>query len=106
MFVTLKEGVFEPSSPLRHMAELYSILDSQHSDKKASLVYTEGGPDHRVTYLSVQVCLIAIFLKLDLDFLCAARTANPVERVMSTLNLGLHVVYRFDERKDGRSFRN
>ena len=38
------------------------------------------------------------FLKLDLDLLCAARTApshswrNPVERVMSTLNLGLQCV--------------
>ena len=37
--------------------------------------YTDEGPDHRVTYLSVQVSLIALFLKLDLDFLCAARTA-------------------------------
>lgn len=49
-------------------------------------------------YLSVQVALIAAFEKLDLDFLCAARTApchswrNPVERIMSTLNLGLQSV--------------
>ena len=42
VFVTLKESAFEASSPTCHMAELHSILDSQHSDKKALLVYTDG----------------------------------------------------------------
>ncbi len=51
-----------------------------------------------MTYLSVQLSLISLFLKLDLDFLCAARTApchswrNPAERVMSIVNLGLQCV--------------
>ena len=40
VFVTFKNGAFESSSPMRHMAELHSILDSQHSDKKA-LLYTQ-----------------------------------------------------------------
>lgn len=54
--------------------------------------------DHWITYLSVQLTLICLFRKFDLDFLCAARTApaqswkNPVERVMSILNLGLQSV--------------
>ena len=45
-------------------------------------------------------------LSLDLDFLCAARTApahswrNPVERVMSTLNLGLQCVGLMREKGD------
>ena len=40
-----------------------------------------------------QLPLIALFLNLDLDLLCAARTApnqswrNPVERMMSIVNL-------------------
>ena len=57
---------------------------------------TDGGSDHTLTFQSVQLSLISIFLALDLDFLCAARTAplhswrNPVERIMSILNLGLH----------------
>ena len=69
-------------------------------------MYSDGGPDHRLTYVSVQVSLIALFLKLDLDFLCAARTApahswrNPVERVMSTLNLGLQCVGLMREKMD------
>ena len=56
-----------------------------------------SAPD-RLTYLSVQLSLIAIFLELDLDFLCVARTApcyswrNPAERMMSIVNLGLQCV--------------
>ena len=69
-------------------------------------MYTDGGPDHRVTFLSVQLALIALFLEHDLDFLCAARTApchswsNPVERIMSTLNLGLQCVGLMREKMD------
>ena len=49
--------------------------------------------DHCLTYLSV-----ALFIKLDLDVLIAGRTApshsrdNPIERVMSILNIGLQSV--------------
>lgn len=59
------------------------------------VLYTDGGPDHRLTYLSVQLALIGLFQRLKLDALRAACTAschsqkNPVERVMSIFNLGL-----------------
>lgn len=46
VFVTLKEAAFEASSPMRHMAELSSILASQSCDKKVLMIYTDGGPDH------------------------------------------------------------
>ena len=58
------------------------------------------------SYLSVQVSLIALFRKLNLDYLCAARTApchswkNTVERIMSTFNLGLQSVGLMQESKD------
>ena len=61
-------------------------------------MYSDGGPDHRVTYRSVKLALISLFVYLDLDYICAARTApyhsfrNPAERVMSILNLGLQSV--------------
>ncbi len=94
--ITLKDAAFEPSSPMRHSAELVQTL---RSDLKPILfLYSDGGPDHRVTYINVQIALIALFRRLDLDYLCAARTApchswrNPVERVMSTLNLGMQCV--------------
>ena len=59
---------------------------------------SDGGPDHRLTYLSVKVAMIALFKSLDLDMLIAIRTcpyqswSNLAERVMSTLNLALQNV--------------
>ena len=32
------------------------------------LLYTEGGTDYRLTYVSVQISLINLFLEQDLDF--------------------------------------
>ena len=72
----------------------YKLID----DKPILFLYCDGGPDHRLTYVSVQLSLIALFLKLDLDYLCVCRTApfhswkNPVERIMSIVNLGLQSV--------------
>ena len=48
--------------------------------------------------MSVKLAMIAVFLKLDLDYLCASCTApyhsyrNPAERVLLILNLGLQLV--------------
>ena len=61
-------------------------------------MYTDGGPDHNLTFLSVQLALIALFIHFDLDMLQAVRTApyrswkNPCERVNCILNLGLQAV--------------
>ena len=67
-------------------------------DTKSILrIFSDGGPDHSLTYVSVLLSLIALFLNLDLDFLIACRTApnhswrNPVER-MSVINLGFQSV--------------
>ena len=98
VFVGIKENCFEPSSPLRHVTELSSVLQAAGDINPMLLIYTDGGPDHRLTYVSVQVSLICIFLALDLDFLCAVRTPpyhswkNPAERVMSILNLGIQSI--------------
>ena len=98
--VSLKEGAFKPSSPLRHSPELTTNFMTIHdlSDNPILCLYTDGGPDHRLTYLPVKVALICLYILHDLDYLIAARTAphhswrNPVERVMSTLNLSLQCV--------------
>ena len=71
--VSLKESAFEPSFPLRHMAELYKSLVFSQFDKPMLCMYTDGGPDHRITYVSVKLAYIALFLKLDLDYLVTAR---------------------------------
>ena len=75
--------------PLHHATELSRILRSKEEYRKPVLfVYSDGGPNHRIMYVSVQSSLIVLFLSLDLDFICAVRTApshswhNPVERIM------------------------
>ena len=64
-------------------------------DMPILFLYSDGGPDHRLTYVSVQASLIALFKNLDLDILCVARTApyqSWRERIMSLLNMGLQSV--------------
>ena len=62
------------------------------------LLYTDGGPDHRLTYGSVQVSLLCLFIRFNLNLLIAVRTApgnswtNLAERVMPVLNLALQNV--------------
>ena len=51
--VGLKDFVFEHSSPFRHMCELYQILQNRQLSKSILFLYTDGGSDHRLTYLSV-----------------------------------------------------
>lgn len=68
VLIGLKEGAYEPSSPLRHMAELDGALSKYDllQGKSILFLYTDGGPDHRLTYLSVKLSLISFFLSLDL----------------------------------------
>lgn len=98
VYVSLKDAVFQPSSPIRYMAKLDHILSNLDEERKMLLLHSDGSPDHWVTYLSVQVALIALFLKHNLNYVCAVRTAPchswhiPVERIMSILNFGLQWV--------------
>ena len=94
--VEVQDAVFQPSSPMRHAASLRPLL--QEDPKPILILFTDGGPDHRLTYESVKVSLIALFKATNLDMIIAGRCApgqswmNPVERVMALLNLGLQNV--------------
>lgn len=96
VYVGLKDPVFEPSNAARHATELYEIVAK--TNKPYLFLYTDGGPDHQVKFIKTQLALISLFLALDLDYLVAVRTPpghswkNPVERIMSILNLGLQCV--------------
>ena len=60
-----------------------------------SLAFTDGGPDHNISFLNVMVSWLAFFIISGSDTLIVARTAptqswtNPVERLMYVLNLAL-----------------
>lgn len=98
VYVGVKDLVLEPSSPVRHMAELKNILTEEGDTKPILCIYSDGGPDHRLTYLSVQLSIICLFLSGNYDMIVAARTPpmaswkNPPERIMSILNLALQAV--------------
>jgi hypothetical protein len=97
VYISYKDTVFQPSCGLMHATELHINFEKQFEDKTYKpnilLLYTDGRPDHRCTYRSVQISLILLFLHGNFDFLCAVRTApynswaNPAERIMSILNL-------------------
>ncbi len=56
--VCLKDAAFQPSSPLRHACKLGNFLSAEGVTSKPILcIYTDGGPDHRLTYLSVKVVI-------------------------------------------------
>ena len=94
----VKDTIFEPCSPHRHANELNSLLTDKNDQNPILMIYTDGGPDHHVNYLSVQMWYIAIFIVRDLDCLVAVRTPpynswkNPAECVMSEVNLALQRV--------------
>ncbi|GBC13306.2 hypothetical protein GLOIN_2v1780244 [Rhizophagus irregularis DAOM 181602=DAOM 197198] len=101
VFVSYKDTTFEPSSAIRHSTEFLNALNIQYEHQVTPPIlclYTDGGPDHRCNYGSVQIALIALFLQGDFDMLIAVRTVpnhswtNPAERIMSILNLGLQGV--------------
>ena len=71
--LALKDSVVQASSPFRYATEIKELL--QDHVKPVLMLYSDGGPDHRLTYLSVQLSLISVFVNLDLDMLIAARTA-------------------------------
>ena len=66
--VTYKEKAFEASSPIRHATELFCSLQGKVDKHPILFLYSDGGPDHRVTYTSVKLSLLALYFALDLDY--------------------------------------
>lgn len=106
--MSVLKTVTQPLSALRHSMELSSLLLKHFSDDglvptNPVLVVSDGGPDHRITYASVQVALLCLFVYLDLDMLVVARTCpyqswqNIAERIMSTLNPSTNECFSCEE---------
>ena len=58
VLVGLKDATFKPSSPKGHAAELGNILSAVIQGRVVLLIYSDGGPNHRVAYVSIQLALI------------------------------------------------
>ncbi|GBB99347.1 hypothetical protein RclHR1_00350003 [Rhizophagus clarus] len=74
--IGLKDAIFQDSNSLRHMTEFYDILINTKLDHPFLMLYTDGSPDHKNTFLRVQLTLIAMFVILNLDYLVAVRTPS------------------------------
>ena len=95
--VGIKISATDPSTALQNGTEVASALIEKFDTKEAVppvlIFYTDGGPEHRTTYLSVKICLQKY---LDLDRVLAVHTApghsyrNPVEKINCLLNIGLY----------------
>jgi hypothetical protein len=95
--VSLKDSILQLSTPLRHAAETLEVIRlAGHEQCKVLVIRTDGGPDRNNTFVSVQLAFFALALELDLDCLIlmcitsGQSFVNPVERVMSLLNLAMH----------------
>lgn len=93
--IIIKDAIFEHSTAFRHAAELIARFTKDDLERPMLFIGSDGGPDHNLTSIMVMLSYIAIFLRLDLDFLCAVRTPpnfsfiNPAERFMATANIAL-----------------
>ena len=56
--VGVKDSVFEASSTYHHTTELNNLLTTLNDSNPMLMLYTDGGPDHRVNFLSVQLSYI------------------------------------------------
>jgi hypothetical protein len=67
--VILKNQLFEPSSAMRHAAEVFKNLNDVDRRRPIMTLYTDGGPDHRTNFITVIIADLALFLMLNSDML-------------------------------------
>jgi hypothetical protein len=101
IFVTVRDAIFDPSVIFDHCAQLIDTLRKKGLNPTVLILQTDGGPDHSMKRVMVQLALNATFRELDVDHFVVLRCApngsarNKIERSMSVLNLALaHVSTR------------
>jgi hypothetical protein len=97
VYVAVKSSIMQPSTVVRAHAELSKLLIREKDAKQSiGIMLTDGGPEHNLNFISVQIALIMLWRTVEFDILVVCRSCpqnswtNEVERVMSVLNLGLY----------------
>ena len=98
----LKTTATSLSSALRNAREVADVLIAKYGSIEqippALKMYTDGGPEHRTTCLTVKIAIIALQNFLNLDHTLVARTApghsyrNPAGKINYILNLGKYCI--------------
>lgn len=79
-----KDSAFEPSSTVHHGTELCNILLGHSPEKPILFVYTDGGPNHQVTYTLGKFSLIwATYIRM-----CYENCTLPVVQKSGQKNNG------------------
>ena len=93
--VTLKNSVFEKSTPLRHQAEKENSVAIWNPIECS---FSDGGPDHNPRNYSIKIGHLTHFLKVDLDMSVSVVTypggsyTNPAKRAMPCHVMSCHVM--------------
>jgi len=76
VYILYKDTIFEPSSAIWHCTEFFNTLSNHFLNQIPPIIfiYTNGGPDHRTIYGSVQIAFLCFFLRGDFDLLLAVHT--------------------------------
>ena len=97
VYVAVKSSILQPSTVVRAHTELGALLRREISPTKTiGILLTDGGPEHNITFTSVQIALVLLWRKMNFDQLVVGRSCpqnswtNEIERVMSVLNLALY----------------
>jgi len=92
---------FSPSNVLNQFAQLIETRRRKGLNPTVLILQTDGGPNHSIKKVIVQLALIATFKELDIDHFVVLRCApngsaqKKIEQSMSVLNFGLaHVATR------------
>ena len=97
VFVAVKSSILQPSTVVRAPTELSALLKREMpTTKTIGILLTDGGPEHNITFTSVQIALVLLSKNLNFDQLVVGRSCpqnswtNEIERVMSVRNLALY----------------
>ena len=97
VYVAVKSSIMQPSTVVRAHTELSKVLIREKTNNQTvGILLTDGGPEHNLNFVSVQIALILLWRMVEFDVLVVCRSCpqnswtNEVERVMSVLNLGLY----------------
>ena len=75
----LKITAISPSSALKNAREVEDVLIAKYGFSElilpALIMFTDGGPEHHTTFLSVKIAIVALQRFLRLDHILVARTA-------------------------------
>ena len=94
LYVGVKVTALQSSTALRNAMEISDCLILKYGSKEAVppvlIVYSDGGPEHRTTFLSVKIAMIALSKLLLSRTTPGHSWANPAEKINYILNLGLY----------------